>query len=297
MRQVTPQTLHSELQADSPPAVIDIRSDEHYEVEHITGAENFCVYEVVFMEEIQKKFPDKDTRLVIAGQNDDYNGAGKACSSLQSAGYTDIVSLTGGLDAWKRANYEVEGSGARTPAEQSLVIDTKDSSVVWIGRNPVNSHRGEISLKSGSVEIEGGCLVGGDVTLDMTEITCTDIQNEQANAGLIGHLKSDDFFSTDSFPEARMKLTNVTGIETAAAGSPNVICQGDLTLKGTTNAIEFEALATFHSGRFAFQAQIALDRTRWNILYGSGSVYEALGKHLVNDIITVEIQLLGPGNE
>jgi hypothetical protein len=37
------------------------------------------------------------------------------------------------------------------------------------------------------------------------------------------------------------------------------------------------------------QASVDLDRTLWDVCYGSGKLYERLGMHLVNDLISLEL--------
>jgi len=37
--------------------------------------------------------------------------------------------------------------------------------------------------------------------------------------------------------------------------------------------------------------EFGLDRARWNVLHGSGKLFENLGKHLVNDLISFQFQL------
>jgi hypothetical protein len=41
----------------------------------------------------------------------------------------------------------------------------------------------------------------------------------------------------------------------------------------------------------SIEAHFDLDRTTWNVLYGSSSYFEHLGMHLVYDLITVELRV------
>jgi hypothetical protein len=45
-------------------------------------------------------------------------------------------------------------------------------------------------------------------------------------------------------------------------------------------------------GSLTALAQIDIDRTRWNVLYGSGRFFQMLGKHLVNDAITLFVKIV-----
>jgi hypothetical protein len=42
-------------------------------------------------------------------------------------------------------------------------------------------------------------------------------------------------------------------------------------------------------GTLKAQAALDIDRTLWNVCYGSGRLYERLGMHLVNDLISIEL--------
>ena len=41
------------------------------------------------------------------------------------------------------------------------------------------------------------------------------------------------------------------------------------------------------------QGVMEIDRTRWNVMYGSGTFFEKLGMHLVNDLIALELFITG----
>jgi hypothetical protein len=57
--------------------------------------------------------------------------------------------------------------------------------------------------------------------------------------------------------------------------------------------LEFIASAGLTSeGKAAAQAAFAIDRTQWNVLYGSGKYFRHLGEHLVNDLIEIQIRVV-----
>ena len=45
-------------------------------------------------------------------------------------------------------------------------------------------------------------------------------------------------------------------------------------------------------GKFAAQASFAIDRTLWEVLYGSGKYFRNLGGHLVNDLIELQLRIV-----
>ena len=45
-------------------------------------------------------------------------------------------------------------------------------------------------------------------------------------------------------------------------------------------------------GKLAAQASLAIDRTLWEVLYGSGKYFRNLGGHLVNDLIELQLRIV-----
>jgi len=65
---------------------------------------------------------------------------------------------------------------------------------------------------------------------------------------------------------------------------------GLLTIKGTARPLCFPAMISAQEdGILKAQAAIDLDRTLWDVSYGSGKLYERLGMHLVHDLISIEL--------
>jgi hypothetical protein len=69
--------------------------------------------------------------------------------------------------------------------------------------------------------------------------------------------------------------------------------QGELILKNVTRPVEFLATAGMTpEGKAAAQASLAIDRTLWEVLYGSGKYFRNLGGHLVNDLIEFQLRIV-----
>jgi hypothetical protein len=45
-------------------------------------------------------------------------------------------------------------------------------------------------------------------------------------------------------------------------------------------------------GRAGAQGTVSIDRTRWNVMYGSGRYFDRLAGHLVNDEIELRLRLV-----
>jgi len=153
------------------------------------------------------------------------------------------------------------------------IVKVKTSSIQWKANKVVGSHEGDISLQSGELIYEDGNLVGGNFVMDMTSLICTDLSGEYKGK-LEGHLKSDDFFSVGSHSTAELVITNV---EQVNSKKHNITA--DLTIKGITNSITFEANAEKNK----FASKIQIDRTQFDVKYGSGSFFDGLGDNMIYD--------------
>ena len=174
-----------------------------------------------------------------------------------------------------------------------LDVDVAESRVEWVGRNLLNKHYGRIELKGGKLRFDRGDLVGGEFTLDMRAITCQDLAGDPLHDVLIAHLVSHDFFDVELYPEARFVITATERVAGATPGAPNLAVRGELTLKDVSRALEFVASAGLTAeGKAAAQAAFAIDRTQWNVLYGSGKYFRHLAGHLVNDLIEIQIRIV-----
>lgn len=273
--------------------LIDVLLPEDFECRHIPGAGNACVYEMVFLERAAGCIPDQDSVVVVYDASGTTRAARTAKEKLERAGYRNVTILEGGLQAWQAAGFEVESNAAVPPLmtlDGIYRIDVEKSAVEWTGRNINNRHHGRISLSAGEVVMANGRPVSGRFDLDMKTISNIDLQDEGWRGMLLRHLNSEDFFDVEHYPSAVFELRGAAAIAGATPGTPNVEIAGSLTIKGITRSICFPAIiAAQEDGSCKAQAALDLDRTLWNVCYGSGKLYERLGMHLVNDLISIEL--------
>jgi rhodanese-related sulfurtransferase len=293
----TPE-LAEQLLQKQPPVLIDVMLEEDFKTSHLPGAKNACVYDMAFLDLVKKIVPDPGTPVVLYDSGLNNLASTTAAQKLIAAGYTHVNEYRGGLKEWQAAGHPVEGSGkvsesVPVPADGRHVINVKKSQIEWTGRNLLGAHSGTIQLRHGSLEIENGHPVRGLFTLDMSTMQNTDIKDSKMRQMLMQHLVSEDFFDVKHFPDAEFLLSKIAPLPAATLGSPNAQAHGKLTLKGVSREIDFLAiLAPTPEGLLAADAHFDLDRTQWNILYGSGKFYEKLGKHLVNDEISIGLKLI-----
>ncbi|WP_299759962.1 YceI family protein [uncultured Pontibacter sp.] len=166
-------------------------------------------------------------------------------------------------------------------------IAQDQSSVNWHGTKVAGEHRGEIEVQSGELTVNGDQLTGGTILIDMNTITNTDIEAEEDNAKLVGHLKSDDFFGVEKYPTAKFEITGVSPIADAAAGEPNYNVQGNLTIKEKTEQVSFPAIVTAGNGSVKAKADVTVDRSKFDVRYGSETLLGDLGDKAISDEFTI----------
>jgi polyisoprenoid-binding protein YceI len=176
------------------------------------------------------------------------------------------------------------------PAPTTFKVDASKSTFKWTGKKVTGSHWGYIKFSEGTVSIEKGALVGGSFNVDMTSMDVQDLKPGQGAEKLLGHLKTDDFFGTEKFPNATLTIKSAT-----AKGGNMYDVKADLTIKGTTSEIMFPATVAVTGGALTATASFAVDRTKYGIKYGSGSFFENLGDKAISNEFQVEINLVANG--
>jgi rhodanese-related sulfurtransferase len=283
-----------QLIAGGSVCLIDVLPPEDFACRHIAGAGNACVYEMVFLDRIAECVPDTDRTVVVYDDSGTTQAARTAREKLVRAGYRNVAILEGGLQAWQAAGFAVESSVPPQPPatvrDGVYRVDAEQSVVEWTGRNINKRHFGRITISGGECVLAHGLPASGRFVLDMNTITNLDLEDEGWRGMLHRHLKSEDFFDVERYPTATFELRGAAAIAGATPGTPNVEIAGSLTIKETTRPICFPAMiAPQQDGTLKAQAALDIDRTLWDASYGSGKLYERLGMHLVNDLISIEL--------
>ena len=161
-------------------------------------------------------------------------------------------------------------------------IETAQSQITWTGREVSTSyHYGTLDFISGNFEISNGAIVNGEFIVDMTSINNQDMEGD-SKARLEGHLKSDDFFSVESYPTAAISINSS---EIITDGKWNV--SADLSIKGFTHPVNFEIIRS----EDGWSANLVFDRSKYDVRFRSGSFFENLGDKLIYDDIELSINL------
>lgn len=165
---------------------------------------------------------------------------------------------------------------------QSLKVDTKASKLKWHGEKVTGEHDGEIKLKEGWLSWNNDKLTSGEFIIDMSSITNSDLEDAEYNTKLVNHLKSDDFFGVEKFPTAKLEIKSS---EKFSNGKAKV--KAHLTIKDITHPIEFDA----QKNGYWFMAEIVVDRSKYDVRYGSGSFFDNLGDKMIYDDFTMTVKI------
>jgi len=120
----------------------------------------------------------------------------------------------------------------------------------------------------------------------MTTIKVTDLQGEYAGK-LEGHLKSEDFFGVTTYPNATLIILNAQH-----KGNNEYNVKANLTIRGITQEIQFPATVKAEGKKYKAEADVTIDRSLFNVKYGSGKFYEDLGDKTIYDDFQLKVSLV-----
>ena len=293
--------LKNLLTEKSETVLIDLLSPEHFTNRHIPGAQNVCLFYASFLDDLAVAAPDKQAQMVVYGAGPNSQDVATVLEKLDRAGYENVIFLEGGLEAWRKAGYDLEGE---VPAQQDdpqtivtipggqYTVDTDASQVEWTGRNLHSRHFGTVDITKGMIDFKDKTITG-TVEIDMDTIHNINLEGDELKPVLESHLKSDDFFFTKMFPKAVLTIKEAKRIEPGWLTAPNYHVNGELNLRGVSAELEFDAtVALVDDGALAMEAHFDIDRTRWNVIYGSTRFFKHLGMHKVFDLISFQIRII-----
>lgn len=173
-------------------------------------------------------------------------------------------------------------------AGEEFPVNVKNSNISWEATKVTGAHHGVVNLKSGFLEFENDKLHSGEFLIDMNSIVNLDLESPKWNTKLVDHLKSEDFFSVEKFPEVRLLITSVK-----PGNDPGLYSiTADAIIKGISKPVKFDAKIKKNENGGEAEALLVLDRTKWNIQYRSGSFFENLGDRLIHDNFTLNVHLI-----
>ncbi len=172
---------------------------------------------------------------------------------------------------------------AGTVNAQSFKANVEKSELKWTAKKVTGQHTGHIKLIDGVLTVKDNKIVSGTFNIDMKSITDDDLTDAGYNQKLIGHLKTDDFFGVEKFPVTTLVLS-----ESTIFVDNQTDANGNLTIKGITNPITFKVIRNGNT----YSANIAVNRAKFDVRYGSGSFFDNLGDKVIDDIFILDVVLV-----
>jgi len=203
-----------------------------------------------------------------------------------------IFAITATLVACKDKAKEAETTAAEEAAKAQMesvkyMANTTESSIEWTGYKPTGKHNGTINVESGTITVNNGNLESGSFFIDMNSIVNLDMPaDDEYNAKLVGHLKSPDFFDVEKYSTAAFTITGVEEIE------GKTMLSGNLTLKEKKKNVTFPVMVSSEGDSFSITSEVfTIDRSKWDVKYGSKSFFDNLGDKFINDDIELKINV------
>jgi polyisoprenoid-binding protein YceI len=202
--------------------------------------------------------------------------------------------ITGCKNKAEEANTsDAEAAAVSESTSEKFTVNVAESIIKWKGYKPTGTHDGTISLENGVFKTDDGKLQSGTFLIDMSSITVADLKAGDGKEDLEAHLKGtvegkeNHFFDVSKFPTAAFEIT---ATESLAAGKTRL--SGNLTIKGVKHNIAFPVNITNNGDDMLIESEsFTIDRTKWNVNYGSKSIFEDLGDKFINDDIELKISI------
>lgn len=106
VRETTVDDVKARMDKRDKFVLVDVREDREYDKDHLPGA--IHLGKGIIERDIEGKYPDVNTPLVL------YCGGGfrsaLSADNLQKMGYTNVISMDGGIREWREKGYPLESN-------------------------------------------------------------------------------------------------------------------------------------------------------------------------------------------
>jgi polyisoprenoid-binding protein YceI len=225
------------------------------------------------------------------------NNITKISAILMISGFAAACSSGGGETTKTGAAVETKSASF----DKVFSVKQDESMISWEGYKPTGQHYGTVAIADGAIKAKDGVLAGGQFTFDMNSITVLDLTDPEWNGKLTGHLKSADFFEVDAFPKATFEITGIQAIDPATVDMskekgdivPSHAITGNLTMKGITKSITFNALLNQTENSLTAESNMFfIDRLEWNIQFKSKTISAKFKDDFINDEMGIKLKVV-----
>lgn len=145
----------NEMMVENPPFIVDVREAAELESNgHIAGSINIPIRDLL---KNLDKLPGKDEKIVITCASGHRGSLGMM--ALRLLGYTDVVNVNGGINAWVKAEFPLE-TGAPAAPVAGTAPEVDEATFAALDNYLSNLPEGFGAIKSPDFNTE---LVGGNV--------------------------------------------------------------------------------------------------------------------------------------
>ena len=106
VRETNVEMVKARLDRGDKFVLVDVREDREFDADHLPGAVHLG--KGIIERDIEGKYPDLQTELVL------YCGGGfrsaLVADNLQKMGYTNVISMDGGIRGWRERGFPLERS-------------------------------------------------------------------------------------------------------------------------------------------------------------------------------------------
>ena len=184
-------------------------------------------------------------------------------------------------------NQQIKTTKTSNINKGDYIVNKDLSTIKWTGKEiTTKSHYGILDLKEGSIYVNNDGIISGKVVIDMNSINCLDMSGRGKNR-LEGHLRSDDFFGVNSYPEANLIFTSWS-----VNNLGKILYKGDLTIKNITHPVTFSGSVKKIDIGYRSTINLSFDRTLYEIKFRSGKYFQNLGDKLILDNIDISAEIV-----
>ena len=168
---------------------------------------------------------------------------------------------------------KAEAPAAEAPAQADAASDASPvdglpltGDIIFVGSKVTGNHACKFTEWTGTVKLDGEDIT--KMALNFTVQTkgiAADYEDPKPwSVKLEKHLRSDDFFSSETHPTASFAST---GIVAKAGEASTHEVTGKLTIKGIEQVITFPATIALENGKVKAKAEFSINRKDFNIMY------------------------------
>jgi len=176
-------------------------------------------------------------------------------------------------------NATTESSSPNSATTETLAISPDNSKVEFVAAKVTRSHNGSFKRFTGKVELAGGVVGNGRVSIDIDADSV--VTDEDA---LTAHLKTADFFDVAKFPKATFVSTKIE-----PGSSPDQYkVTGNFELHGVKKSITFPATIQLAPDSVSVNAEFSINRQDF------GLAFPGKADDLIRDGVVIKLTVKAP---